>query len=125
MAENREETVKERPQNKNLKRDAGPGRPAGQRNYATIYREALIKLGKINNKTPDELETELIASGFASAKKDYRFYKDVLDRIHGTAIQKSDFTSGGNKLEPFNEEQLARIAERLLNGRPASKKESD
>ena len=63
------------------------GRPLGQRNYATIYREALIKLGQINNKTPEELETELIASGFASAKKDYRFYKDVLDRLHGTAIQ--------------------------------------
>ena len=86
MAENREKSV-ERPQNKNLKRDAGPGRPEGQRNYSTIYKEALIKLGEINNKTPEELETELIASGFAMAKKDYRFYKDVLDRIHGMPTQ--------------------------------------
>jgi len=66
------------------------GRPKGQRNYATIYKEALIKLGTINGKTPEELETELIASGFAMAKKDYRFYKDVLDRAHGTALQRSD-----------------------------------
>lgn len=66
------------------------GRPKGQRNYATIYREALIKLGELNNKTPEELETELIASGFAQAKKDYRFYKDVLDRIHGQATNKTE-----------------------------------
>ena len=65
------------------------GKPKGQRSYADIYKDALIKLGEINNKTPDELETELIASGFASAKKDYRFYKDVLDRLHGTPVQKS------------------------------------
>lgn len=66
------------------------GRPKGQRNYATIYREALIKLGELNNKSPEELETELIASGFAQAKKDYRFYKDVLDRIHGQATNKTE-----------------------------------
>ena len=65
------------------------GKPKGQRSYADIYKDALIKLGEINNKTPDELETELIASGFSSAKKDYRFYKDVLDRLHGTPVQKS------------------------------------
>lgn len=66
------------------------GHPKGQRNYSTIYREALIKLGELNKKTPEELETELIASGFAQAKKDYRFYKDVLDRIHGQATEKKE-----------------------------------
>lgn len=66
------------------------GRPKGQRDYATIYKEALIKLGEINGKTPEELETELLASGFAQAKKDYRFYKDIQDRLHGQATQKSE-----------------------------------
>ena len=74
------------------------GRPVGQRNYATIYKEALIKLGTLNGKTPEELETELIASGFAHAKKDFRFYKDVLDRIHGTPLQRTDVTSGGKAI---------------------------
>jgi hypothetical protein len=112
MAKNREKTV-ERPQNKNLKKDAGPGRPVGQRNYSTIYREALIKLGTINNKTPEELETELIASGFAMAKKDYRFYKDVLDRIHGTATLKTDITSLGEKIGLTAEQQTK--LDKLLN----------
>lgn len=85
MAENREKPV-ERPQNKNLKRDAGPGRPPGQLNYATIYRNALIRLGKENNKTPEEIEEEMIANGALLARKgNYSFYKDILDRIHGPA----------------------------------------
>jgi hypothetical protein len=89
------------------------GHPKGQRNYSTIYREALIKLGAINNKTPEELETELIASGFAMAKKDYRFYKDVLDRIHGTATLKTDITSLGEKIGLTAEQQTK--LDKLLN----------
>lgn len=82
------------------------GRPKGQRNYATIYREALIKLATLNGKTAEELENELIASGFAQAKKDYRFYKDVLDRIHGTAIARTDITSKGDKIVIDDEKRL-------------------
>jgi hypothetical protein len=81
---------KVRPQNKHLiplkkGQTANPnGRPLGQKNYATLYREALIKLGKLNDKEPDEIELEMIANGLASARKgDFRFYKDVLDRLHG------------------------------------------
>lgn len=76
------------------------GRPKGQRNYATIYREALIKLAEMNDTTPEEMETDIHLKGLASARMgDYRFYKDLLDRLHGTAIQKSDVTSGGEKLQ--------------------------
>lgn len=65
------------------------GRPLGQRNYATIYKEALIKLAKLNDKSPEELEDEIISSGILNARKgNYQFYKDVLDRLHGTALQK-------------------------------------
>lgn len=64
------------------------GRPLGQRNYATIYREALLKLAKINDKTPEELEEEILSKGLLSARSgDYRFYKDIQDRLHGTATQ--------------------------------------
>lgn len=66
------------------------GRPLGQRNYATIYREALMKLATLNGKTMEELENELVASGFVQAKKDFRFYKDIQDRLHGTATIKSE-----------------------------------
>lgn len=64
------------------------GRPLGQKNYATLYKEALIKLAKLNDKEPEELELEMISKGILNARAgDYRFYKDVLDRLHGSAPQ--------------------------------------
>ena len=88
MEENRSKTDKRL---KNLKTDAGPGRPPGQRNYATIYRDALIKLAMLNGKTPEELEGEIVSAGIMLARKgDYRYYKDALDRLHGTATIKNE-----------------------------------
>lgn len=85
MEKNREKTDKRL---KNLKTDAGPGRPPGQKNYATLYREALINLAELNGKTPDELELEILSKGILSARSgDYRFYKDTLDRLHGMPKQ--------------------------------------
>jgi hypothetical protein len=75
------------------------GRPFGQKDYSTLYKEALIKLAKLNNKEPDELELEMISKGILNARAgDYKFYKDVLDRLLGTAIQRSD-VSGNLKVE--------------------------
>lgn len=96
---NREKTDKRDKRLDNLKRDAGPGRPLGQRNYATIYRAALIKLAEINKKTPEELEDEILSKGLLSARNgDYRFYKDLQDRLHGTAVQKTDITTDGKAI---------------------------
>lgn len=90
MEENRKKSV-ERIQNKNLKKDAGPGRPPGLRNYATIYKEAMTMLAKKNATTVEKLEAEIIANGMIAARKgDFRFYKDNLDRLHGTAVQKNE-----------------------------------
>lgn len=75
------------------------GRPLGQRNYATIYREALIKLAEMNGMEPEQMETDILLKGLASARKgDYRFWKDVHDRLHGTATNKLDLMSGGQQL---------------------------
>lgn len=65
------------------------GHPKGQRNYSTIYREALFRLAVLNDTTPEALENEMIANGIKLGRKgDYRFYKDLLDRLHGTPVQK-------------------------------------
>jgi hypothetical protein len=103
MAKNRDKTEKdkkERPQNKNLKRDAGPGRPKGQRNYATIYRAALIKIADANNKTPEEIEEMMEQAGLKKALAgDFAFQKDIKDRLHGKAQQKTDITSDGKPMQ--------------------------
>lgn len=65
------------------------GRPKGQRNYATIYREALIKIAEANNKTPEEVETMMQEVGLKNALKgNFQFFKDITDRIHGKVPEK-------------------------------------
>ena len=64
------------------------GRPKGQRNYATIYRAALLNIAKANDKTPEEIEEMLEVTGLKKALKgDFAFWKDVRDRIHGKPVQ--------------------------------------
>ena len=77
------------------------GRPKGQRDYATIYREALIKLATLNNKTEEEIENEILSNALLSARKgDYRFYKDILDRLYGTPVSRTELTGkGGSDLK--------------------------
>ena len=62
------------------------GRPVGQRNYATIYREALIRIAEANDKTPEEIETMMEEVGMKQGLKgNFAFWKDIRDRIHGKA----------------------------------------
>lgn len=71
----------------------GPGRPKGQRNYATIYREALKKIAVTQDMTPDEIEELMLQSGLKKAiKGDLGFYKDTMDRLHGRPVQKSEIS---------------------------------
>jgi len=112
----------ERPQNKHLKpckkgETHNPyGRPFGQKNYATLYREALIKLAKANKKTPDELELEILSKGILNARSgDYRFYKDLLDRLYGTAISRAELTGkDGKDLMPDQKKLIADSIEDYL-----------
>lgn len=68
--------------------NAGGGRKKGQRNFATIYREALIKVGTTKGIEPDDLELALVVKGIEKALKgDYKFYQDLQDRIHGKPVQ--------------------------------------
>lgn len=73
----------------------GGQKQKGQRDFKTIYREAITKLAEKNGKDPDELEMELVASGFLRARKDFRFYKDTLDRVHGQAMDKKEIQVSG------------------------------
>ena len=87
------------------------GHKLGQKNYATLYKEALIKLAELNGKQPDELELEIISKGIMNARSgDYRFYKDILDRLHGTAVQNQDIVSGGKSLSVLFDESFKKNA---------------
>lgn len=117
---------KVRPQNKHLKpckpgETHNPnGRPPGQRNYAVIYREALEILANKNATTPEKLEAEMIANAAVLARKgDYRFYKDILDRLHGTPVQKTELTGkDGKDLIPdiVTKEKIDEAISSYING---------
>lgn len=102
MAENSEITAK-KPRGKPFpKGESGNknGRPNGQRNYATIYRDALINIGKANGKTPEEIETMMEEVGMKNALKgNFPFWKDVRDRVHGKPAERTDITTGGKPLQ--------------------------
>lgn len=75
------------------------GRPFGQKDYATLYRQALIKLAKANKKDPVELELEILSKGIMNARGgDFKFYKDLLDRLFGTAVQNTDIKTDGQPI---------------------------
>ena len=84
-----EKKSSERPQNKNLT-PGGPGRPRGQRNYKTIQREALMKIGATRGMTLEEVEQQIHEVGLLKAMKgDYNFYRDYMDREHGKVPEKN------------------------------------
>ncbi len=108
-----------KPFKKGDKRINRKGKAKGQRDYATIYREALIKLGKETGMSPQKIEDDIIANGARLAKKgDYRFYKDMLDRLHGTPTQTVNFNGNIEIENNIDDKQLAKIAGRILDGRP-------
>jgi len=73
------------------------GRPKGQRNFAVIYREALEKIAKTQNMTPEEIEDIMLQSGLKKAiKGDYQFYRDTFDRLHGKPEQTQNLKHSGS-----------------------------
>lgn len=73
------------------------GRTVGTKNFATLYKEALIKLAKMNDKDPAELELEIISRGLKEARSGpYPFYKDLQDRLHGKAPESFNIQHEGS-----------------------------
>lgn len=69
------------------------GRLKGQKNFNTLYKEAIEKIAEMNKLDPDAVELGIVMKGLDKAHQgDYKFYKDTLDRIHGEAIKKTELT---------------------------------
>jgi hypothetical protein len=109
MAKNRNLTES---QLANLKRDAGPGRPLGSKNFKTVMREAMIKIAEANKMTPEELEIQLQQVGLRHALKgNFQFYKDITDRSYGKT---PDVSHINLTVEP--NERVKKLAKKLNGG---------
>ena len=76
------------------------GRKQGQRDYATIYREALIKIGNTKGMTADEVEEAIEEVGLNKALKgDFKFFEDIRSRIHGKPKQSVGIEGSGENGE--------------------------
>ena len=67
------------------------GRPVGSRDFATDFDEAVDEIAKENNMTRSQARKLLLKVAYKNAKDgNYSFYKDIHDRIYGSATQKTD-----------------------------------
>lgn len=81
------------------------GRPKGSRDFATDFDEAVEEIAKENNMTKSEVRKLLFKVAYKEAKNgNYSFYKDIHDRVYGTATNKTDITTGGQPIT-WNEQK--------------------
>lgn len=75
------------------------GKPKGTESFKTKWEAFIEKVAKTNNMTPQQIDEQLFAVGFAKAKAgDYAFYRDLHDRIYGKPQQHVDVTTDGEKI---------------------------
>lgn len=75
--------------------DCGAGRPAGTKNFSTLFENAIKKLGDSEKIDVDSAEARLLIRAFKEAEKgNFNFYKDIIDRIYGKPKDIVDVESG-------------------------------
>ncbi|KKU25877.1 MAG: hypothetical protein UX38_C0013G0012 [Microgenomates group bacterium GW2011_GWC1_46_16] len=91
------------------------GRPKGSKNFETDFLEVVGKIAEANNITRAEAMEILLRKAYSEAKNgQYNFYKDIMDRVYGKVVERTDLTSKGerifNSVKDLKNEQLENIA---------------
>lgn len=75
------------------------GRPLGSKNFNTLMDETVKEIAKLNNISISEAWKILVKRAYSEGKDgNYQFYKDIMDRYYGKAVENMDITSGGNTI---------------------------
>jgi hypothetical protein len=75
------------------------GYPKGQRNFSTIFKEALRRIAEVKEMAPTDIEDAIHVKAIEKALKgDFFYYKELNERIHGKVTDKMDLTSKGKTL---------------------------
>lgn len=92
------------------------GKPVGTIDFKTKWFRFIDKVAAQNNITSDEVDEQLLAVGFKQAKEaNYSFWKDIQDRVHGTALQKSENTNLNINSSPAEMGKFKKLREEYEN----------
>jgi len=81
------------------------GRPKGSKDFKTKFYEFVEKVADKNDTEVKHIEEELLRTAFERARNgDFRFWKDLQDRIYGKAVRRTDLTTQGEKITSEMEE---------------------
>lgn len=85
------------------------GKPAGTKNFETLFDEAVKKVAKTKKLSSGDIEVEIIAKAIVEALKgNYAYYKDLIDRLFGKAKESIDLNHSPKieiSWEPTEEER--------------------
>ena len=102
------------------------GRPKGRKDFRTLFYAAIKNMAKATGEKPDEIEMKLVQKGLASARKgDYRFWKDLHDRVHGQPVKNVDHTSDGKPLTISFDQSFNAITRKTEEDSPESSEVQD
>jgi hypothetical protein len=97
----------------------GGWRPgAGRKKKEQLFNELSMpkKRKLIMTYITDEDVRQIVGNMVKMAKTDKDAAKYLIDQFIGKPLQATDITSGGEKLESFNDDQVSRIARRITSG---------
>ncbi len=76
------------------------GRPSETLNFKTKWLLFIDKIAEQNNITADEVDKQMLTVAYKQMQSgDYRYWKDIQDRVYGTAVMNQDIMSGGEKIQ--------------------------
>ena len=89
------------------------GRPLGSKNFSTDFDEVVEEIAKVNSISQSDARKILLKKAYFEAKEgNFNFYKDIIDRYYGKAIERHELT--GLDGQPLFSPQEKELAEKAL-----------
>ncbi|MFW6283593.1 MAG: hypothetical protein ACOC1P_06100 [Minisyncoccales bacterium] len=90
------------------------GRPKGSKDFKTKFFKFIEKVAESNEVGSEQIEEELFKTALERARNgDFRFWKDIHDRIYGKAVKRTDITTQGEKITSELEEHKKKLLKLL------------